>query len=238
MSFPQDVKERVLVSSGRCCAICHNFKGNNIEIHHIKKHSDGGADSFENAIPLCFDCHAEVGQYDPKHPKGTKFSENELILHRDAWYKKVENSGGIVSSEETKNIDKITYERLKEHLPYQLMTFIREVNFYNSGYELGVFYPLEVFNYECENPFNEYLDIDLECQKNKLRYTIKKFFEDCVPCIFCDDGKMCRIPLDWEERNPDIYEKYAKQLNQDTLVIWQEYYKYIALCRRKLSISG
>lgn len=238
MSFPQDVKERVLVSSGRCCAICHNFKGNNIEIHHIKKHSEGGADTFENAIPLCFDCHAEVGQYDPKHPKGTKFSENELMLHRDAWYKKVENSGGIVSNEETKEIDRVTYQRLSEYLPYQLMIFTKEINFCGGWYELGTFLPIEIFTHECENPFNEYLDIDLECQKNRLCYSIKKFFGHCVPCIFCDDGKICRIPLEWEIMQPEQYEKYSDQLNQDTLEIWEEYYKYIALCRRKLGISG
>lgn len=60
-----------------------------MEIHHIKAQADGGNNTFENAIPLCFDCHAEVRQYDPRHPKGVGFSEKELILHRDSWYEKV-----------------------------------------------------------------------------------------------------------------------------------------------------
>lgn len=59
-----------------------------MEVHHIKAHADGGNDTFDNAIPLCFDCHAEVRQYDSKHPKGIKFSEKELIQHRDNWYQK------------------------------------------------------------------------------------------------------------------------------------------------------
>lgn len=63
-----------------------------MELHHIKAHADDGEDTFENAIPLCFDCHAIVRQYDPKHPKGIKFTVNELIMHRDSWYKKVEQS--------------------------------------------------------------------------------------------------------------------------------------------------
>ena len=60
-----------------------------MEIHHIKAKADGGEDTFENAIPLCFDCHAIVRQYDPKHPKGTRFTEAELKMHRDAWYQKM-----------------------------------------------------------------------------------------------------------------------------------------------------
>lgn len=89
MAFPNEVKIKALVACGRRCCICHKFCGNKMEIHHIRHHAEGGNDTFENAIPLCFDCHAEVGQYDPKHPKGTKFSDKELIDHRDNWYQKV-----------------------------------------------------------------------------------------------------------------------------------------------------
>ena len=60
-----------------------------MEVHHIRPHADGGQDTFENAIPLCFDCHAEVGQYDSRHPKGVRFTEKELIQHRNNWYQKI-----------------------------------------------------------------------------------------------------------------------------------------------------
>jgi hypothetical protein len=49
-----------------------------------------GDDSFENCIPLCFDCHAEVEHYNDQHPRGRKFSENELRQHRDTWFSKVD----------------------------------------------------------------------------------------------------------------------------------------------------
>ena len=48
--------------------------------------SEGGADSSDNAIALCFDCHAASGHYNPKHPRGTKFSPGELRKHRDSWH--------------------------------------------------------------------------------------------------------------------------------------------------------
>lgn len=90
MAFSEDIKIKAMVACGRRCCVCHKFCGNNMEVHHIKARADGGADVFENAIPLCFDCHAIVRQYDPKHPKGIRFTEKELIIHRDSWYKKIE----------------------------------------------------------------------------------------------------------------------------------------------------
>ncbi len=74
MAFQRNVVEELLVSCHRYCCVCHKFCGSKIEIHHIVPRSEGGEDTFENAIALCFDCHAEIGAYNPKHPKGRKFS--------------------------------------------------------------------------------------------------------------------------------------------------------------------
>ena len=92
MSFSKELKTKAMVACGRSCVICHKFCGNNMEVHHIVAESDGGSNVFDNAIPLCFDCHAEVRQYDPKHPKGIRFTKDELIQHRDNWYKKISQS--------------------------------------------------------------------------------------------------------------------------------------------------
>lgn len=89
MAFSEEIKIKAMIACGRYCCVCHKFCGNNMEVHHIKARAEGGQDIYENAIPLCFDCHAEVRQYDSKHPKGIKFTEKELIMHRDEWYRKV-----------------------------------------------------------------------------------------------------------------------------------------------------
>jgi hypothetical protein len=57
-----------------------------VEVHHIQPESQGGSNELENAITLCFDCHADAGHYNTKHPRGTKYSPNELRHHRDRWY--------------------------------------------------------------------------------------------------------------------------------------------------------
>lgn len=89
MGFPEKVKAAAFAASGRCCCICHKQCGTKIELHHIKQHADGGDDTFENAIPLCFDCHADMGRIDPHHPRGNHYSEEELRMHRDNWYNTV-----------------------------------------------------------------------------------------------------------------------------------------------------
>ena len=98
MSFPENVANEALARSERCCCICHKFCGPKMELHHIVQKADGGEDTLENCIPLCFDCHSDMGKGDTKHPKGKRYSVKELRMHRDNWYKKVE-SGFITSRE-------------------------------------------------------------------------------------------------------------------------------------------
>lgn len=87
--WSKKVKEEALIACARRCCICHRFCGRNIELHHIEMESRGGESTFDNGIPLCFDCHSEAGHYNALHPKGTKYSPSELIKHRDNWYQAV-----------------------------------------------------------------------------------------------------------------------------------------------------
>lgn len=86
MGFSQKVADEVFVRCSRHCCLCGSYSGAKMELHHIKQVADGGDDSVENCIPLCFNCHAEVKAYNPHHPKGRKFSEAELKGHRDKYY--------------------------------------------------------------------------------------------------------------------------------------------------------
>lgn len=86
MPFPTNVRDQALVNASRHCCVCHRFRGVKVEVHHIQPESQGGPNELENAITLCFDCHADAGHYNSKHPRGTKFSPNELRRHRDRWH--------------------------------------------------------------------------------------------------------------------------------------------------------
>ena len=85
MSFPTNIREKILIDSARHCCVCHRYKGVKIEVHHIKPKALGGEDTYDNAIALCFDCHSDAGHYNQKHPKGSKFSESELKKAKERW---------------------------------------------------------------------------------------------------------------------------------------------------------
>jgi hypothetical protein len=63
-----------------------------VNVHHIVPEADGGPNVLENAIALCFTCHAEAGHYNPRHPLGTKYSPEELRKHRDDWWEQCGSS--------------------------------------------------------------------------------------------------------------------------------------------------
>ncbi len=89
MPFPQSIREEALVKSRRCCCVCHVFCGRDVNAHHIEQEANGGANTIDNAIVLCFPCHSEAGHYNTRHPLGTKYSPSELRKHRDIWWETV-----------------------------------------------------------------------------------------------------------------------------------------------------
>ncbi|HNP69285.1 MAG TPA: HNH endonuclease [Aequorivita sp.] len=108
MPFNPTTKARMFVKSARICCLCYKQCGTNIEAAHIIAEADGGSNIDDNGIPLCFDCHQEIGGYDIRHPKGNKFTEIELKARRDKVYELVENGvlqAQIVSNQLHKNLD-------------------------------------------------------------------------------------------------------------------------------------
>lgn len=92
MPFPKKVKEEVLLKSKRICCLCGRAKKQNIEVHHIRQESKQGSNTFDNAIAVCFDCHADIGHYNNSHPRGTKYTEGELKKRRDHLYAYLEKN--------------------------------------------------------------------------------------------------------------------------------------------------
>ena len=87
-NFDNKTKIKCLLCCDRHCCLCDKQCSTNIEIHHIIPKSKREDNSFGNAIPLCFDCHAEVQSYNDKHPKGNKYQEEELRSRRNQIYDK------------------------------------------------------------------------------------------------------------------------------------------------------
>lgn len=75
MPFSEDLKLEVKKKSHFACCLCHAL---GVEIHHILPQSEGGADTEENAAPLCPSCHEIYGA----NPQKRKF----ITEARDFWY--------------------------------------------------------------------------------------------------------------------------------------------------------
>jgi hypothetical protein len=81
MAFDRAQVSHLLCDCRRRCCICYRFCGTKIETHHIEPESD----AIENAIPVCFDCHAEIGHYNKEHPRGRAYTAEELREHKRRW---------------------------------------------------------------------------------------------------------------------------------------------------------
>lgn len=122
MGFSVAVREEVLVRSARHCCLCRKYGGVGIEVHHIVAAADGGPDTLDNAVALCYSCHADAGHYNPRHPRGSRVRPSELKRHRDQHWAAVE-AGRIPSDDplltaglQVRHLICLSYELAKEVL--------------------------------------------------------------------------------------------------------------------------
>ncbi len=259
MTFPSEVAERALLDSGRCCCLCHKFCSSKIELHHIEAKADGGEDTYDNCIPLCFDCHAEVRAYDPKHPKGRKFTTSELKGHRDRWYEKVRSNQGIVTSPDYLAIDRELLVKIREILPStsEVIELMRTQDFYGT-FPRENLKALHKFIQYCKTPEFEFLDADLESLRGELESHITGFLYliglHTFPLKTLPEFNRIAIPDDefyeyaarkakdddhYDEliqQQQDKAEKTGQRLNSLAEKIYRTHYELMRLGRRKLAV--
>ncbi|HBB86697.1 MAG TPA: hypothetical protein DC047_03670 [Blastocatellia bacterium] len=174
MGFPPKIAEQALINSGRHCSICHKFCGSKMELHHIEQRADGGEDSYDNCLPVCFDCHADVKSYNERHPKGRKYSVGELKAHRDNWYRKVASSTGPVVDSTYVELDRKTFKEIIEKLQGSIRDYVCEHDYANSFYQ-DWHSGLNDFLNSAKLPENEFFDAEMEGIRATLREDIRKF---------------------------------------------------------------
>jgi hypothetical protein len=238
MPFPPNVKEDALIACGRCCCICHKFCGTKIEVHHIREESEGGDSLPDNAIALCFDCHADMRSYDHKYPKGNKYSESELKRHRDNWHKKVDGNTGLASRTEIIETDKRVYQVLVHILPWDgSISFVRTNNFAGFVFELSRLDDLHEYRHQCKNPAFEFIDPDLEELRATLLSHINKFTLAIATETFTSNtvGWNC-VPDEWEIEQPERYEKAVAKIHDSAQMVVDTYESLVRTATRKLGI--
>lgn len=238
MPFPPNVKENALVSCGRCCCICHKFCGIKIEVHHIQEEANGGSNTEDNAIPLCFDCHADQRSYDHKHPKGNKYSESELRRHKDNWYEKIQGNIGIADRETVVETDKQVYQQLVTILPWdKSIGFIRTNNFAGFSFELSRLDDLHEFEHRCNNPAFEFIDPDLEGNRAKLLSLINTFTSTIALETFpTHTVGWNSVPEEWEEEQSERFNRVVTTLHDTANQIVDTYSSLVKTATRKLGL--
>lgn len=221
--FPPNIKREVLLKCKRYCCYCENYKGTNIEVHHIVQQANGGNDTIDNAIPLCFDCHSEIGSYNPNHPKGNRFTKEELKQIRDTFYVKIAEiprKGTTLSEYDERLLEefKNDYTILIE---YAIHTdFSSEL--VNINYADNIYY-LEKEKWSRKNCIFENVNLDnikveILSQFNKLRYYLSdkylRYHEGSGMLIF---------------RNQSVEEgcRLTDELRPETLKIKNELYNLL-----------
>jgi hypothetical protein len=240
MSFSRNISEKALLNCGRCCSICHKFCGFKMELHHIIQKSEEGEDSYENCIPLCLDCHAEVRAYNPKHPKGRKYTETELREHRNRWYEKLRNNSFSLLHPECIELDRKFFLKIKEVLPVTegSITFIRNHS-YDNPWLLEAHDDLKKYRSHCQNPDFEFIDSDLEIHRCRLTECIGEFLETLMRVGFMadrwtDEDRQIAVYPKIKYCEPDIYRKAIDDIHQTANAVCSAYDGLIRLGRRKL----
>ena len=238
MPFPQDVKENVLVACKRCCTLCHKFCGTKIEVHHIKQEADGGNNTFENAIALCFDCHADMRSYDSHHPKGNKYSEQELKRHCEEWYKIAKT---LTIPQTPHPNDVAVYNKLLELLPVGNNVFLVSHNNF-AGFSFPNESIEELFNFDsyCKSSVAfVFFDSELESLRQQLVEKIDKFTSCIALNTFPVSGSNNRntVPPEWELEQPERFEHVVAEIHDLGRSIFNIHSELIKIAVKKLGVN-
>lgn len=234
------VKDEVLIKCGRHCCICHKFCGLKMELHHIILKSEGGKETVDNCIPLCFDCHADQKSYDHKHPKGSKYSREELKGHREKWYKLVDQNLGTGTLEHLEQDKQLFYTIYKKIPPKPTIWYLQQVDFRERKFRLDNLQAITVLTFENNlEPWVEFFDSDIQTKYSELLKILHEFEEMISTQTFdLKDGDFntkC-VPREWEINQPEKYRNVTQSLNKLANEIVTIYTEFIRLCRKKLGV--
>jgi HNH endonuclease len=233
MSF----KEDALVACGRRCCLCHKFCGLKIELHHIDQKAEGGLDTYDNCIPLCLDCHADMRSYDHKHPKGTKYTPSELRRHRDGWYSKVSSSPGSAYTAASAEMDRQIYVDIVKLLPYPTVMNLIETHDFGGSFQSRIFGLLDEFLRRSEDPNMEFLDSDLEGTRVTLVNNIHEFVHYLAHHTWRTDKEWQSVPPEWQHEQPKRYDQVVDRINELSLKASASYRMLVREARQRLGVQ-
>ena len=182
-----------------------------MEIHHVKPRAKGGSDAFENAIPLCFDCHQDMG-YDSTHPRGTKYSEEELIRRRDIFYNKIQSGfhGASHNTSRFTDHDKKLLRTLNDKFNMNYLYSLKNEPFWKLVKRSVVDPICDYIDYESEDPLNAFDNQELESLRNQIIEEGRAFNDE-----FSQHSGGSQSPQHYEYINKDYFNGMPKDICDD-----------------------
>ena len=230
MGFSQQVKENVLIKCKRHCVLCEQPKGIKMEVHHIIPKAKGGSDDIDNAIPLCFDCHQEVGGYNPEHPKGNKYTYVELKQRRDNFYERLDKNEFPVYSYTINQKDKELFEEISNIFSdSNLIYYLKEFDL-GKSFDNKIFYPLNELEMKKDYPKYFFVDNELESAKNELFNSLSDFLYFKATKTFPQDNGEQKL----EVYPREDFEKYQREFNSLATNVFENYQKLYKLGIKKM----
>lgn len=85
--FPPSVRRKCLLWCARHCCLCGKNCGLDIELHHLEENlPPREVNRIDNAMPVCYDCHADLERSKANSPRGSKYNIVELKARREQVY--------------------------------------------------------------------------------------------------------------------------------------------------------
>lgn len=197
-------------------------------------------DTFENCMPVCFDCHADMRSYDFKHPKGTKYSTDELRQHRDRWYVKVAAGGGLAALPEHVAVDKEVFRVFQELVPYYpSLDYLKERNFAGFSFERAPLDPIFRYAHYADRVEYEFVDPELEAARGEFVDAARCFTRVLSTNSWPTHLTGCStVPPEWEEEQPERFDRVVTEIHASANAIEKAYAQIVRLARRRLGEVG
>ena len=117
--FAPKVRQKCLLWCARHCCLCGKNCRLDIEIHHLEDALPvGKLNGIDNAIPVCYQCHADLERSKANSPRGSKYIIEELKARREQIYE-----------EHTRHLVPVLYYGPTKDLPFpQVQFFIQNTD--------------------------------------------------------------------------------------------------------------
>ena len=240
MGFSKKVADQALAACGRSCCICHVFCGTKMELHHIQPQSEGGNDDYENCIPLCFNCHADMGK--PSHYKGHGYSATELKMHRDRWYAR--KAEALQTTECVCKADKQQFEAICAI--FSQAEYILKEHHMAASFRQDEIKDLLRYADCSDDPFAMFIDADLEMLRSQLLTQLKTCVAIFRKNLFWNEGPFQDLCVShmWlynhrklEDVTPDMLQEFEEeylQLTNAASATWDAYVLFVQQIRFRI----